>query len=694
MILKLKNTIVPVVKQITNIHFWIHLLKNLYLFTGFFVLLILFMLKQIDRFLISIPIFGKIYQKIPGRSIWISVESAAYTAIEKIRTSEVKRTYLISLAYKNLMVKKTRSFITILGMSVGIGIIVFLLSLGYGIERLVISQVAGLDELRIIDVTASDNTALRLNKAVYDKVSKLPQVQKAAPLISVVGKISYNRATTDMLAYAVPKNYLDIIKVKLLNGKIFSDDKTFERLSTLGSNESVAGVFSKLQEVPVRNDSQKVTFSVLPSKTVSVWESCTISSRLLGYTTRIEGMYTGEEMWGGEYAPFSIGRAGYDRNRGVYLGKWVKGKVPLYEKTVNEDLRPVLDEQARHLWAIGCMKKPDVVVTEALRFAEVMGESTSSAQTETPSPSASDSAGLGYDPIVVSSSSSGIEMVVLQASGSGQKQTQKLLAFGKKPAGQAVVSSGFISLLGISSKKAIGTKFKSSFVLSKNLLPDVEGRALSEEVEYIIIGVVDDPDNTYFYIPFTDMRNLGVGNYSQMKVVLAKNEDISKVRKSIETLGFRTNSTIDTVKQIEALFINLRLVLGILGLVALGVASLGMFNTLTVSLLERTREIGGMKTMGMVSEEVQDLFLAEAMIMGLAGGIGGLFLGAASGKILSLLVSVFAFANGQGYLDLTYLPPSFVIFILISSFFVGVLTGIYPAERAKKISALNALRYE
>ena len=155
-----------------------------------------------------------------------------------------------------------------------------------------------------------------------------------------------------------------------------------------------------------------------------------------------------------------------------------------------------------------------------------------------------------------------------------------------------------------------------------------------------------------------------------------------------------TTSTVDTVAQIESLFANLRIVLGLLGMVALGVASLGMFNTLTVSLLERTREIGGMKTMGMVSEEVQDLFLAEAMIMGLSGGLGGLILGYLIGNGLSFLVSTIAIVKGQGYLELTYVPPQFVLFIIVSSFIVGLVTGLYPAQRAKKISALNALRYE
>jgi len=82
------------------------------------------------------------------------------------------------------------------------------------------------------------------------------------------------------------------------------------------------------------------------------------------------------------------------------------------------------------------------------------------------------------------------------------------------------------------------------------------------------------------------------------------------------------------------------------------------------------------------------------MIMGLSGGIGELALGLLAGKGLSFGVSLIALSQGQGYIDLTYIPMNFTVFILITSFIVGVVTGIYPAQRAKHISALNALRYE
>jgi len=95
-----------------------------------------------------------------------------------------------------------------------------------------------------------------------------------------------------------------------------------------------------------------------------------------------------------------------------------------------------------------------------------------------------------------------------------------------------------------------------------------------------------------------------------------------------------------------------------------------------------------------VSAEIQELFLSEAMIMGFAGGIGGLALGYFMGELTSLGLSAFAVASGVGYLNVSYVPIFLVIFILACSFMVGLVTGLYPAQRAKKTSALNALRYE
>ena len=109
-------------------------------------------------------------------------------------------------------------------------------------------------------------------------------------------------------------------------------------------------------------------------------------------------------------------------------------------------------------------------------------------------------------------------------------------------------------------------------------------------------------------------RSVSQSRYRE-KLTVSTQESLANVRRQIEGMGYVTTSVADTVEQINNFFGTARIVLALLGMAALGVAALGMFNTLTVSLLERTREVGLMKAMGMKAFEVQELFLTESMVM-------------------------------------------------------------------------------
>jgi len=249
-------------------------------------------------------------------------------------------------------------------------------------------------------------------------------------------------------------------------------------------------------------------------------------------------------------------------------------------------------------------------------------------------------------------------------------------------------------VLGIKENEAEGKKFITTFVVVGNLLSKENETAESVPTEYEIIGVTPDERSPIFFVPFIDLRGLGIENYSQIQIVASSDNDLPKIRQQIEAMGYVTSSVSDTVAQINSLFSTLRTMLALLGLMALSVAALGMFNTLTVSLMERTREVGLMKAMGMKSYEVRELFLAESLIMGLCGGVFGLILGFIMGKLLGLILSIFSISKGIGFLDISYIPVLFIVLIVGLSLLIGILTGIYPAKRATKISALNALRYE
>ena len=741
--MRLIQELIPVLKIVINPLNWFRFFKNLivnfphtlkkgYSFVIFFIILIFFMVEKSYSILMHIPLLGFFFRKIKPLFFPITKATAKIvTYLEKIRPFQVRQSYLVNIAFGNLRARANRTLVTIFGMAAGIGIIVYLLSLGYGIERLVVSQVASLDELRIIDVAASQNTALKLDRQTLKKIKDMSKVKEVVPLISLVGRVSFNKAQTDVLVYAADEKFLEVSSIRLKKGKLFTDAGSAQDMLTQDVEQergSVAGAYDKLLNgiEDTARENRHYLFNMLPGRAVPVWESCSISSKLVGYTTRLDSSLQGKKMWGSTYAPYDKGgKTGYDKKEGNYLGSWVGAKVPLFTAAENGDLRPQLSKGGYQVWSQGCIQEMHIQFDQKQMYlGSVLGTST---EIDTTSPAATasasnaltgdvlassssaklsaalaaqgvaatGSAAPAFDTYVVSTDSAGIEYVRLVASEEAKLASKNVrIPFAKEPIAQAVITTGLMKLLNIQENDVLSKSFAVSFIISESLRPDVKGRQLSEEKKYEIIGLVDDDDNQYFYVPFTDMQQLGVQSFSQLKVIMEDEAAVPEVREKIEALGYNTTSVADTVSQIESLFGSLRLALGAIGLIALAVASLGMFNTLTVSLLERTREIGGMKVIGMVSEEIQDLFLAEAMIMGFSGGIGGLMLGFAFGQITSILVSILSVTQGLGYLNLTYIPIPFTITILILSFIVGIVTGLYPAKRARSISALNALRYE
>jgi len=259
---------------------------------------------------------------------------------------------------------------------------------------------------------------------------------------------------------------------------------------------------------------------------------------------------------------------------------------------------------------------------------------------------------------------------------------------------EVVVNRAFLKVLNLEEQEAIDKTFSISFIATISSLQTGEDRLESTSVDYKIIGVTPDDVTPLVYVPYTHLKVLGIDNLSQVKIVVEAEEFLANTRTRIESLGYTTSSVTDTVEQINSLFATLKIALASIGTVALFVAALGMFNTLTVSLLERVREIGLLKTMGMKSNEVRDLFLAESMIMGSLGGVMGLIVGLGMGKLIEIILSVYAVTKGVGEITIVNIPIPFALLVIILSFLVGVFTGLYPARRATKISALNALRYE
>ena len=184
-----------------------------------------------------------------------------------------------------------------------------------------------------------------------------------------------------------------------------------------------------------------------------------------------------------------------------------------------------------------------------------------------------------------------------------------------------------------------------------------------------------------------------------MLVVKADNPDIVlDVADQINALGFMANTPQSYLEGINSFFMVLQIIFGGVGAIALIVAAIGIANTMTMAILERTREIGLMKAVGATNKDVLSIFLGEAAGIGFVGGLGGVLLGwGASGMLNVLAMSYFASQASMGGSipsTATSTPFWLPVFALVFSTVVGLLSGLYPAMRAATLVPVNALKYE
>lgn len=663
----------------------IKMLQFILLVSGFFI-------SKIIELPVKIPFIPKgIKQFFIDRSLQLYTFLSVISRKDKESLSRVD---LIELAIKNMLFKKSRAVITIGGMVIGIGAIVFLVSVGFGIEKVVTSRVARLDELQQADVASQPGSNQKITDETLTKIKDIPNVEAVLPMIASVAKISYNNSVTDIPVYGVTKTYLSKSAIQPIQGSIYEQDSIALQLPVEDKNGSVAGV-STTKEAAFNLPIQQTT--ITNDSWLKIRENPSSKSMLVGFLQPANDLSV-TKVWGAPYPDTSAGNAGEDEN-GNSLGIWYTATFPVWiqegcqesQSECTNGYRKLLDDEGNQVTKIGYIANIKLIENSD---EKVLGDTTD--ETLVLETMEGDVLGVTEDATV--SAIPGLiqdaegEWVAIASESAEKKAQQKELT--SDASRHAVVNTAFLQVLGITTDTAVGTEFSTSFVIPSNLLSDTDEKIESVPTNYTIIGVVAGDSSPFFYVPFTDLRSLGVNVYSQAKVIAQDKKELSQIRKQIDALGFSSNSVADTVKQIEQLFASIRLILITLGLVALSVAALGMFNTLTVSLLERTREVGLMKAMGMRSAEVKELFLTESLIMGMIGGVGGICLGLGVGKLLSIGLSAFAFSKGAGTLDISYLPLSFTIFILLLSLFVGITTGLFPARRATKISALNALRYE
>ncbi len=187
--------------------------------------------------------------------------------------------------------------------------------------------------------------------------------------------------------------------------------------------------------------------------------------------------------------------------------------------------------------------------------------------------------------------------------------------------------------------------------------------------------------------------------YPQLLVRAVDQNDVLDIAQSITDMGYQASSAQQYIQPLNNFYLVLQVIFGGVGAIALLVAAIGIANTMTMAILERTREIGLMKAVGATNRDVLGIFLGEAAGIGFVGGLGGVLLGYIAGYLMNIAAVVY-FSNsssGFGFSGTTsavVTPAWLVIGSLVFATFIGLVSGLYPALRAATLVPVIALKTE
>jgi len=251
-----------------------------------------------------------------------------------------------------------------------------------------------------------------------------------------------------------------------------------------------------------------------------------------------------------------------------------------------------------------------------------------------------------------------------------------------------ILSSTFVKVLNKDPEDLIGETV--SIVLQ---IPKEGGRFNEDDLGegFKVVGVVED-EKANIYI---DTANVDIGALVEMKFLKVKTEkpnQVNDVKTQIKTFGYKTSSVSEVVDQTKKFFSVASLALAVLGVIALLVSSIGMFNTMVITLLERTEEIGVMKAIGATDRNILNIFIVESALIGVLGGLTGIVLGLFTQVTFNFIINFIAVRMGGQAFSLFYSPVWFMILLVLVSLLIGVFTGLIPAQKASTIDPLEALK--
>ncbi len=214
-----------------------------------------------------------------------------------------------------------------------------------------------------------------------------------------------------------------------------------------------------------------------------------------------------------------------------------------------------------------------------------------------------------------------------------------------------------------------------------------------EGKNFIVGGIVDKGNAPVIYLPLDYLAHQGVDIATEVKVALDSPDKMAAVRGGIEQMGFETSSIRDTIDQVNQLFGLIQTILIVFGIITLVIAVFGTLNTITIDLVQQTKQIGFLRVIGIRKQDVGTLFMLQAIILASVGVVFGIVGGVIFGSFLNGIVMAVAHSNGvTDSLQVFQIPVGVILLLVPAAVGLGWIIGFGPAKRAIGISPLAAIR--
>ena len=207
------------------------------------------------------------------------------------------------------------------------------------------------------------------------------------------------------------------------------------------------------------------------------------------------------------------------------------------------------------------------------------------------------------------------------------------------------------------------------------------------------------PSDSGVYMPLSKAENFFGTDQCDYIIVQLKNSNNATITSVTKAITDHFNGQVTVISStavlslLSTIFSTIQFFLGGIAAISLIVAGVGIMNIMIVSLIERTREIGILKALGMKSRTVLMIFLGESVIIGVIGAIAGIALGYVVANITTRILASGVFGGG-GFKVTPLLTPEVFLGALGFGIGVSVIFALYPAWRASKLKPVEALRYE